>query len=112
MAIRPTNSLSPLLTPAISGIPDIQAGDSVRWHCDLIHSVAPVQNQQGWGNVMYIPAAPWCSRNETYTATVREAFRTGSSPHDFPAEHYERSWDNRFQVDDLNAVGRRGLGLE
>jgi hypothetical protein len=83
-----------------------------RWHCDMIHSVAPVQDQQGWDNVMYIPAARWCPRNEHYAAGVRNAFLTGSSPSDFPAEHYERSWTNRFQLDDLNDTGRRGLGLD
>jgi len=102
---------SPLL-PALTGIPDVRAGDSVWWHCDMIHSVAPVRNQQGWGNVMYIPAAPWCPRNERYAADVREAFGTGSSPSDFPAEHYERTWTNRFQPPDLNETGRRGLGLD
>ena len=100
----------PLLMRALSGIPDVRAGDSVWWHCDMIHSVAPIEDQQGWGNVMYIPAAPWCPRNEAYSASVREAFATGSSPSDFPAEHYERAWTNRFQPDDLNATGRRGLG--
>jgi hypothetical protein len=45
---------------ALSRIPDIRAGDSVWWHCDMIHSVAPVENQQGSGNVIYIPAA-WLS---------------------------------------------------
>ena len=97
--------------PALSGIPDVRAGDSVWWHCDMIHSVAPVRDQQGWGNVMYIPAAPWCPRNERYAASVREAFLTGSSPADFPAEHYERSWPDRFGPDQLNDIGRRGLGL-
>jgi hypothetical protein len=101
----------PLLMRALAGIPDVQAGDSVWWHCDMIHSVAPVQNQKGWGNVMYIPAAPWCPRNEKYAASVREAFRSGSSPSDFPEEHYERSWPNRFHLEDLNETGRRGLGL-
>ena len=100
-----------LLLEALSGIPDVRAGDSVWWHADMIHSVAPVENQQGWGNVMYIPAAPWCPRNEAYSATAREAFLTGSSPSDFPNENYERDWPNRFQLDDLNDVGRRGLGL-
>jgi hypothetical protein len=85
---------APLLR-ALSGIPDVRAGDSVWWHCDMIHSVAPVQDQQGWGNVMYIPAAPWCPRNEAYADSVREAFLTGSSPSDFPAEHYERTWTGR-----------------
>ncbi|GAB2607386.1 hypothetical protein Aab01nite_02840 [Paractinoplanes abujensis] len=100
-----------LLMEALAGIPDVQAGDSVWWHCDMIHSVAPVQDQKGWGNVMYIPAAPWCPRNEAYASSVREAFRTGSSPSDFPAEHYERDWRNRFTEADLNTTGRRGLGL-
>ena len=78
----------------------------------MIHSVAPVRDQRGWGNVMYIPAAPWCPRNEAYAAAVRDAFTTGSSPADFPAEHYERDWPNRFRFADLNAAGRRGLGID
>jgi Protein of unknown function (DUF1479) len=101
----------PLLLEALSGIPDVRAGDSVWWHCDMIHSVAPVTDQRGWGNVMYIPAAPWCPRNERYAASVREAFLTGSSPADFPAEHYERNWPDRFGPDRLNDIGRRGLDL-
>ena len=101
----------PLLVRAFSGIPDIQAGDSVWWHCDVIHGVAPVENQQGWGNVMYIPAAPWCPRNEEYAPKVREAFLNGDSPSDFPEEHYERSWPDRFQPEQLNETGRRGLGM-
>jgi hypothetical protein len=102
----------PLLLKALSGIPDVKAGDSVWWHCDMIHSVAPVTDQKGWGNVMYIPAAPWCPRNEQYAKSVRDAFLTGSSPSDFPEEHYERSWSGRFDPADLNETGRRGLGLD
>ncbi|GCB52013.1 DUF1479 domain-containing protein [Streptomyces sp. NL15-2K] len=102
----------PLLMEALTGIPDVRPGDSVWWHCDMIHSVAPVKDQKGWGNVMYIPAAPWCPRNEQYAAHVREAFVTGSSPSDFPEEHYERSWTGRFTLDQLNDTGRRGLGLD
>lgn len=101
-----------LLLRAVSGIPDVRAGDSVWWHCDMIHGVDPVTDQQGWGNVMYIPAAPWCPRNEAYAASVREAFADGSSPSDFPAEHYEREWPDRFAPEQLNRTGRRGLGLE
>jgi hypothetical protein len=101
----------PELVAAQAGIPDVRAGDSVWWHCDMIHSVAPVTGQRGWGNVMYIPAAPWCPRNERYAEHVREAFLTGASPSDFPAEHYERDWDGRFTVDDLNDIGRRGMGF-
>ena len=48
----PSQTWHPLLLRALSGIPDVHTGDSVWWHCDLIHAVAPVENQQGWGNVM------------------------------------------------------------
>jgi Gig2-like len=101
----------PELIESLSGIPDVKAGDSVWWHADMVHAVAPVTDQKGWGNVMYIPAAPWCPRNEEYAKNVREAFLTGSSPTDFPEEHYERAWVDRFHEDQLNETGRRGLGL-
>jgi hypothetical protein len=100
-----------ILTDAITPIPSVQPGDSVWWHCDMVHSVAPVKNQQGWGNVMYIPAAPSCAKNTSYSALVREAFLAGRSPFDFPEEDYEVDWPNRFQPDQLNEIGRRGLGL-
>jgi len=98
-------------TDAVSAIPSVEPGDSVWWHCDMIHSVAPVKKQQGWGNVMYIPAAAWCSKNEDYSRLVREAFLSGRSPFDFPEEDYEVSWPNRFSPEQLNDIGRRGLGL-
>ena len=101
----------PLLVRALAGIPDVRAGDSVWWHADVIHGVAPVDGQEGWGNVMYIPAAPWCPRNEAYAPRVYEAFANGDSPSDFPEEHYERSWPDRFQPEELNETGRRGFGV-
>ncbi|GAA3633657.1 DUF1479 domain-containing protein [Microlunatus ginsengisoli] len=100
-----------ILMRAVSSIPSVQPGDSVWWHCDMIHSVAPVTDQKGWGNVIYIPAAPKCTKNDAYAALVREAFLSGNSPYDFPEEHYEADWANRFQPSDLNEIGRRGLGL-
>jgi hypothetical protein len=100
------------LQRALGGIPDVQAGDSAWWHTDLLHAVAPVNDQKGWGNVMYIPAAPWCERNERYASSVRSAFLDGSSPSDFPPEHYEREWPDRFPVEALNRTGRRALGME
>jgi hypothetical protein len=110
--VFPVNErLHPLLTRAFCGIPDVRAGDTVWWHADVIHGVAPVEDQQGWGNVMYIPAAPWCPRNEEYAASVRQAFLNGDSPSDFPEEHYERGWPDRFQPEQLNKTGRRGLGM-
>ncbi|YCI31415.1 DUF1479 domain-containing protein [Erwinia sp. PK3-005] len=102
----------PHLIAGLCSIPALQAGDSVWWHCDVIHSVAPVEDQQGWGNVMYIPAAPACAKNLAYAHSVRKALEQGVSPADFPREDYEQAWENRFQLSDLNVNGRRSLGME
>lgn len=101
----------PELIEGLCSIPALQAGDSVWWHCDVIHSVAPVENQQGWGNVMYIPAAPLCEKNAAYATKVAQALASGASPGDFPQEDYETQWRDRFTLDALNANGRRSLGL-
>ncbi|BEP16630.1 hypothetical protein acdb102_49410 [Acidothermaceae bacterium B102] len=46
------------------------------------------------------------------TASWRSPVRDGSSsPSDFPEEHYERSWPDRFPVDQLNDTGKKPLGL-
>ena len=101
----------PELIEGLCSIPALQAGDSVWWHCDVIHSVAPVEDQQGWGNVMYIPAAPLCEKNAAYATKVAQALASGASPGDFPQEDYEMQWRDRFTLDALNANGRRSLGL-
>ena len=101
----------PELIEGLCSIPAMEAGDSVWWHCDVIHSVAPVEDQQGWGNVMYIPAAPLCEKNAAYATQVAQALATGASPGDFPKEDYEANWRDRFTLDALNSNGRRSLGL-
>ena len=101
----------PHLIAGLSSIPALEAGDSVWWHCDVIHAVAPVENQRGWGNVMYIPAAPMCDKNRAYARQVAEALEQGRSPADFPPEDYEANWQQRFSLADLNQNGRRALDL-
>lgn len=101
----------PLLIRALTSIPALEPGDSVWWHCDVIHSVAPVTDQQGWGNVMYIPAAPMCDKNRRYAQKVKIALEKGTSPGDFPREDYEANWQARFTLSDLNDHGKHALGM-
>jgi len=101
-----------VLLEALTPIPAVQPGDTVWWHGDLIHSVGEVTSQQGWGNVMYIPAAPYCAKNAAYARACGQAFRTGASPGDFAAEDYETTWTGRATLADLNDTGRRQLGLQ
>ncbi|MGI9597563.1 MAG: YbiU family protein, partial [Acidimicrobiales bacterium] len=112
------NKVLPVTTPwhdrlldGLSPVPDLEPGDSVWWHADLIHSVAPVTNQEGWASLMYIPAAPWNDRNRRYAESAHLSLRSGESPDDFPSEHYEATWNNRFALEGLNELGRAGLGM-
>jgi len=90
-------------------IPDVQAGDSIWWHCDMIHGVEKVTDQQGWGNVMYIPVSPLCEKNAEYAESCAHHFELGESPDDFPSEHYEKDWQGRFMPAQLNERGRQSL---
>jgi hypothetical protein len=102
----------PLLRPALVPIPPVAPGDTVWWHGDLVHAVAPAANQHRWNDVMYIAAAPRCPRNDVYSPTMLDRFVRGESPVDFPAEHLEVDFVGRATVDDLDARGRRHFGLE
>jgi hypothetical protein len=106
-----TEELHPVLIPALTPIPAVEPGDTVWWHGDMIHAVGAVTDQQGWGNVMYIPASPACEKNEAYAASCGQAFLTGASPSDFAPENYEMGWTGRPGASDLSPVGRAQLGL-
>ena len=65
---QPARALSALpdwhatLMPALSPIPLVQPGDTVWWHPDIVHGVEDLHRGQGYSNVIYIGAAPWCER--------------------------------------------------
>jgi uncharacterized protein DUF1479 len=101
----------PVLMPALTPIPAVAPGDTVWWHGDMIHSVGSVTDQQGWGNVMYIPASPYCEKNAAYAAACGQAFLAGTSPTDFAAEDYEVDWVGRPTAAELSETGRAQLGL-
>ncbi len=43
---------------------------------------------------------------------MRQAFRTGASPVDFPAEDYKKPWPDRFAESDLNDIGPARPGVD
>lgn len=100
----------PLLLTGISSIPDMEAGDTVFWHCDVIHAVENEHLGEFDSNVMYIAAAPWCEKNAAYLERQWSAFVEGKSPPDFAADDFEVDFDGRATVADLSAAGREQLG--
>lgn len=101
-----------LVLPALRPIPAVEPGDTVWWHGDIFHSVAPASNDTRWGNVMYIGSSPRCERNDRYVGTTLERFERGASPLDFPTEDFEVDFRGRARVDDLNRIGRQHFGLD
>jgi len=47
---------------------------------------------EGWGNVMYIPAAPYCEKNADCARVCGQVFFAGASSSDLAAEDHETTW--------------------
>ncbi len=101
-----------LLLEAVTPIPHMQAGDTVFWHSDVVHSVEDAHRGSGYSNVMYIASAPWCAKNEAYLKRQLPSFLRGESPPDFPADHFETDFIGRACESDLTALGRAQMGFD
>jgi hypothetical protein len=100
------------LFEALSSIPNMEAGDTVFWHSDVIHAVEDAHKGAGYSNVMYIPSAPACAKNDTYLKRQLPSFLKGESPPDFPADHFEVDFTGRARADDLSPLGKAQLGFD
>lgn len=99
------------LQEALSSIPQMQAGDTVFWHSDVIHAVEDAHRGTGYSNVMYIAAAPSCAKNDAYLRRQLPAFVKGESPPDFPADHFETGFAGRATEASLTPLGKAQLGF-
>ncbi|MEY4751251.1 MAG: hypothetical protein RIQ60_3465 [Pseudomonadota bacterium] len=101
---------APLLE-ALVPIPEVQPGDTVWWHQDILHAVEDHHRGSGYSNVIYIGAAPWCDKNAAFLQRQAEAFVSGRSSPDFAAENYELDYAGRATPADLSPQGLRQMGL-
>ena len=120
----------PELYSALVSIPEVQPGDTVWWHGDLvrgirmiqirchatfpgqIHSVESEHRGKEHSSVFYIPAGPDCPINRDYLRRMRHAFALGKSPPDFPANHYEENYRDRATLAHVTDTGRKMMGWE
>ncbi|MCW5667793.1 MAG: DUF1479 family protein [Piscinibacter sp.] len=100
------------LLEGLVSIPQMEPGDTIWWHSDVIHAVEDKHGGSGYSNVIYIGAAPWCAKNEAFAKKQAAAFLEGRSSPDFAPEDYEVGFDQRAQAADLSPLGRRQMGLE
>ena len=99
------------LLEALVSIPQMEPGDTIWWHSDIIHAVEDEHKGKGYSNVIYIGAAPWCDKNEAFAKRQAQAFLEGRSSPDFAPEDYEVDFTGRTLESDLSPLGRRQMGL-
>ncbi|KAJ8469327.1 hypothetical protein ONZ45_g16928 [Pleurotus djamor] len=83
---QPTMQLHPHLNldDTMISMPAVRPGDTVYWHCDVVHSVEREHTGSHDSAVMYIPAVPSTPHNEEYVRKQFTAFLEGKRPADFP----------------------------
>ena len=100
-----------LLINALSSIPVVEAGDTVFWHCDVVHAVENEHRGTGYSNVMYIASAPGCEKNNAYLGRQALSFLRGKTPPDFAPDDFEVDFVGRGTAADLTELGRGQLGI-
>jgi hypothetical protein len=100
-----------LLIEALSSIPQMEPGDTVFWHSDVVHAVENEHRGSGYSNVMYIASTPGCEKNSAYLSKQAPAFLSGRTPPDFAPDDFEVDFKGRGTERDLTPLGRAQLGL-
>lgn len=108
-ALSVSETFHPLLLEGLSSIPDMEPGDTVFWHCDVVHAVENEHQGEFDSNVMYIAAAPWCEKNAAYLQRQWPAFVEGRSPPDFAADNFEVDFVGRAKEEALTPSGRKQM---
>lgn len=99
------------LLEGLVSIPQMNAGDTIWWHPDVVHAVEDKHSGDNYSNVIYIGAAPLCEKNKRFQPGLAEAFSRGASSPDFAAENYELNYPDRARESDLSTLGKQQLGL-
>ena len=100
-----------LALDGLCSIPQMQPGDTIWWHPDVVHAVEDAHQGDGYSNVIYIGAAPYCAKNAAYLEKQATCYLRGESAPDFAAEHYELDYQHRSQPEELSLLGKQQMGL-
>ncbi|KAI0057191.1 DUF1479-domain-containing protein [Artomyces pyxidatus] len=113
---RPNDGSHPhlRLNETMTSVPEVNGGDMVFWHCDLVHSVETEHNGSGDSAVMYIPAVPTTPQNSEYVKRQRETFVKGVTPPDFEKTSPESEYGAGIATPDdiVGIVGKKAMGFQ
>lgn len=112
---RPTPVSHPHLRfeKTMISVPKVLPGDTVFWHCDMVHAVEVEHTGKEDSCVMYIPSVPLTPMNKAYIERQKDSFLKGIRPPDFPpASKDEHDFVGIGSATDiLEAAGRRAMLL-
>ena len=100
-----------LLLRGLVSIPDVEPGDTVWWHSDVVHAVEHEHKGKDVSSVMYIGCAPLCERNMRYLERQKQTFLEGRSSPDFAPEDFEKNYHDRSTMEDLDELGMKQMGF-
>ena len=100
-----------LLLRGLVSIPNVEPGDTVWWHSDVVHAVEHEHKGKNISSVMYIGSAPLCERNMSYLERQKQTFLEGRSSPDFAPEDFEKNYPDRSTMEDLNELGMKQMGF-
>ena len=100
-----------LLLRGLVSIPNVEPGDTVWWHSDVVHAVEHEHKGKDVSSVIYIGCTPLCERNLKYLERQKQTFIEGRSSPDFANEDFEKNYPNRSTIEDLNELGMKQMGF-
>ncbi|KAJ3751759.1 hypothetical protein EV360DRAFT_89403 [Lentinula raphanica] len=100
-----------MLEKTMIPVPKVMPGDTVFWHCDVVHSVEVDHTGQEDSAVMYIPAVPTTPINKAYVEKQKDCFLKSINPPDFPKGSQAFHGISQTVEDFLSPLGLRAMGL-
>jgi hypothetical protein len=98
-------------------IPRMEAGDSIWWHCDMLHAVEVEHHGHEDASVAYVAATPTTEINTAYMKRQAEDFLNGGRvPEDFRGHYPDERGESRFrgwvgEEGIMGVEGKRAAGL-
>lgn len=104
------------LRECMVNIPAMKPGDTIWWHCDMLHAVEVDHFGNHDASVAYVAATPTTEMNKIYMKKQAEAFLDcGRVPEDFTAGNVEKEGDFKGWVGEggilSGAEGLRAAGI-
>jgi hypothetical protein len=102
------------LRECMVNIPTMKPGDTVWWHCDMLHAVEVDHFGKHDASVAYVAATPTTENNVAYMKKQAEAFMDGGrAPGDFSAAMKEGEFKGWLGGKPIlsGEEGRRAAGL-